>query len=278
MRGRSWRSARPAAGAKIRTGIRVIKVQTDNKASINLLMHKRENIVEARAPIVIMAAGARSTTLIPSARTHFSPLAFRAEIPLRMVLPGKLYFLLGGSDVEGAPVGYGWVFPTIDGRSANIGYGAFDYGGRSASTASEVRNAFSRLLRRSIEQFGDNRARASQPKGAGWTIPVNLTPPAVSCARILLVGDAAGLANPATGEGIGPALISGTAAGHAAIGYHNHGSLHQMQDEFWSAVWGGTQLMSSIKRRVAASLWRWDLLRLTGSIVGDTKSKWPEHF
>lgn len=163
--------ASEAAGAKIRTGIRVIKVQTDNKASINLLMHKRENIVEARAPIVIMAAGARSTTLIPSARTHFSPLAFRAEIPLRMVLPGKLYFLLGGSDVEGAPVGYGWVFPTIDGRSANIGYGAFDYGGRSASTASEVRNAFSRLLRRSIEQFGDNRARASQPKGAGWTIP-----------------------------------------------------------------------------------------------------------
>lgn len=49
----------------------------------------------------------------------------------------------------------------------------------------------------------------------GWSIPLAPRPGGLARGRVLLAGDAAGLADPLTGEGIGPALASGRAVGQA---------------------------------------------------------------
>jgi len=49
----------------------------------------------------------------------------------------------------------------------------------------------------------------------GWPIPLAPRPGGLARGRVLLAGDAAGLADPLTGEGIGPALACGRAAGRA---------------------------------------------------------------
>jgi menaquinone-9 beta-reductase len=113
---------------------------------------------------------------------------------------------------DGAPLpGYGWVFP-VSASAANVGVGYFP-GRRSMPTAAA---AFERFV-------GTERMRrllgGARPSGALERYPIRvdfLTAPR-SAERMLLVGEAAGLVNPLTGEGIDYALESGElAAGHLA--------------------------------------------------------------
>ncbi|MDW8396070.1 MAG: geranylgeranyl reductase family protein [Anaerolineae bacterium] len=106
--------------------------------------------------------------------------------------------------------GYGWIFPT--GRdTANIGVGYFK----------EDRH---QSAHRAFERFVASPALRERLSCATRTSPVKgyplrddfLTAPTFS-ERVLLVGEAAGLVNPLTGEGIDYALESGRlAAAHAA--------------------------------------------------------------
>lgn len=106
--------------------------------------------------------------------------------------------------------GYGWVFPTSEG-TANIGVGYFkEQRERSAHAAFEQFIASPPL-----QAMLRHAQRVSPVKG----YPLRddfLTAPTFG-ERILLVGEAAGLVNPLTGEGIDYALESGRlAAEHAA--------------------------------------------------------------
>ncbi len=109
--------------------------------------------------------------------------------------------------------GYGWIFPTPDGR-ANVGLGLGLGADRSrARLAGEALPAFVAYLAR--------LGLASPATGlsdllGGWLKMGQLgTVPAHG--RVLLAGDAAGLVNPLQGEGIGPALQSGRAAADAIL-------------------------------------------------------------
>ena len=103
---------------------------------------------------------------------------------------------------------YAWAFPVGDG-TVNVGYGPFDKrlleGGRRGLEDSVTRHAA--LL--GVVPDPDTLA--------AHHLPLSTHRPVTTSGRVLLVGDAASLINPFTGEGIYYGLLSGVMAGRAAV-------------------------------------------------------------
>jgi flavin-dependent dehydrogenase len=100
------------------------------------------------------------------------------------------------------PAGYGWVFPK--GAHLSIGVATMRRGVNLHVT-----------LARYLETLGLREVEGIDKHG--FLIP--LAPPreGVALGRVLLAGDAAGLADPVTGEGISAAIDSGTLAARAIL-------------------------------------------------------------
>ncbi len=96
---------------------------------------------------------------------------------------------------------YAWSFPLGDGR-ANVGYGELVSGGVTRAGLVEG-------LRRLLPGVAPVELRAHR-------LPLSTGRPRQPAGRVLLTGDAAGLINPLTGEGIFYAVLSGALAGAAA--------------------------------------------------------------
>jgi geranylgeranyl reductase family protein len=105
--------------------------------------------------------------------------------------------------------GYAWVFPLPDGR-ANVGYGVLRAQGRSGRELKELwPNLLARPVVRDILGPG---ARASEQVHA-WPIPTRYSPDRLMYgSRVFFVGDAAGVVDPMTGEGIAQAIETGMLA------------------------------------------------------------------
>jgi flavin-dependent dehydrogenase len=110
-----------------------------------------------------------------------------------------------GLDVGGMEGGYGWIFPKGD--HLNIGLGGWKYVG---STLREK-------LDRMVQYYG------YEPKDLwglrGYHLPMRQRGSALTDGNVLLVGDAAGLVDPVTDEGIHSAFWSGRAAAHHIAEY-----------------------------------------------------------
>jgi menaquinone-9 beta-reductase len=107
--------------------------------------------------------------------------------------------------------GYGWVFPLPNGR-ANVGYGVLRSDGRSGR---ELKDLWPALLGRPVVRdiLGPD-ARPSETVHA-WPIPTRYQPARLVNGRVLFAGDAAGVVDPMTGEGIAQALETGMLAAEA---------------------------------------------------------------
>jgi len=104
--------------------------------------------------------------------------------------------------------GYAWVFPLPDG-GANVGYGVLRSDGRSGK---ELKELWPELLERhSLRAVLGPNARATEPVRA-WPIPTRYDRARLANGRVLFVGDAAGVVDPMTGEGIAQALETGMIA------------------------------------------------------------------
>jgi geranylgeranyl reductase family protein len=106
------------------------------------------------------------------------------------------------------PKGYFWIFPSTDGL-VNVGVGA----DKEVLTKHKInmRKVFNELIT-AAPQFKGRFADAERVgEIKGWTIPVGYfnSKLSISGNRVLLCGDAAALVDPATGEGIAPAMSSG---------------------------------------------------------------------
>jgi flavin-dependent dehydrogenase len=97
---------------------------------------------------------------------------------------------------------YAWSFPLGDGR-ANVGYGELVSGGITRAGLVEG-------LHRLLPGVAPESLRAHR-------LPLSNGRPRLPDGRVLLVGDAASLINPLTGEGIFYAVLSGALAGQAAV-------------------------------------------------------------
>lgn len=175
---------------------------TDHGVALDLERSRARERVHARAAII--ATGANTRLLLQAGLLSEQP---------RVLVASRAYFegVHGMSDAwtlrfDGVPMpGYGWIFPTGDG-AANIGVGYFKEG-RAASASGP------------FKAFIDTPPLRAMLAGARQVGPLKgyplrddfLTSP-THRGRVLVVGEAAGLVNPLTGEGIDYALESGRIA------------------------------------------------------------------
>jgi len=109
--------------------------------------------------------------------------------------------------------GYTWVFPMGDGH-VNVGTGAFAH--RVRQDGLVLRQVLSRFTADPVSTEG--RLAQARPIGPvrGHPLRTRLGGTRTHAERVLVIGDAAGLVSPLSGEGIAPALESGEmAAAHA---------------------------------------------------------------
>ncbi|MBV9578967.1 MAG: geranylgeranyl reductase family protein [Chloroflexi bacterium] len=155
--------------------------------------------------LVVIATGAATGVLQQSGiLTH----------PPQRMLAARAYFDNLDRDLpttfqlrfDGVPSpGYGWVFPTTR-RATNVGVGFIPT--RRSGTAT---HAFERFIRTRAIATLLNGARQAGPV-KGYPIRVDFLRSPTFARHTLLVGEAAGLVNPLTGEGIDYALESGSIA------------------------------------------------------------------
>jgi geranylgeranyl reductase family protein len=159
-----------------------------------------------RASVVIGADGANSTVRraigLPANPHDATAVAMRAYAPAPSGIPEQLIHTIG----DGWPA-YAWSFPIGDGR-ANIGFGMLrtNLEGRGRTGLTEP---LARLLPDQPAEPGTDRAAH---------LPLSTWRPRQPDGRVLLVGDAASLINPLTGEGIYYAILSGRLAGETVMG------------------------------------------------------------
>ncbi|MYJ00949.1 MAG: NAD(P)/FAD-dependent oxidoreductase [Chloroflexi bacterium] len=108
-----------------------------------------------------------------------------------------------GLELGSMPGGYGWVFPKGD--HCNVGLGGFP------AAAPTLRDELSSYA--SCESFDG----ASLTELRGHHLPLRDPDSALVSGRVVFVGDAAGLIDPLSGEGIGNAIRSGQLAAEAAL-------------------------------------------------------------
>ncbi|WP_036508827.1 NAD(P)/FAD-dependent oxidoreductase [Nocardioides sp. URHA0020] len=162
-----------------------------------------------RARVVVGADGAHSvvrrSVVGDAAGRSPAALAIRGYVPTPPDLRG-LQLIRYGDRRQPA---YAWCFDRGDGL-ANVGYGEFlperDAGSLSRRLLLEQ---LERLIPGSVADGVQWRAHHLPLSGLRWTQPSG---------PVLLAGDAAGLVNPMTGEGIFYAVLTGVAAGRAAAG------------------------------------------------------------
>ncbi len=103
------------------------------------------------------------------------------------------------------PNGYGWIFPRVD--SAAVGVGNLAQGMSEKEIFSRYRCFLADVL-----LSGDIK-----PKGAYLPSGTSVALGTSSCSDLCLIGDAAGLIDPFTGEGIYYALLSAKAAANSIV-------------------------------------------------------------
>lgn len=151
------------------------------------------------APVIIGADGVNSTVARALFGRSHDPnqVAFALEVEI----PGESSAELE-LDLLAAPWGYGWDFPKRGGRTLGIG--------GVAKRNPDLRPRFEAWLR----ERGIDPAKV---KIKGHHLPMGEVRRVPGRGHVLLAGDAAGLVDPITGEGIGWAVHSGQLAAEAAV-------------------------------------------------------------
>jgi geranylgeranyl reductase family protein len=175
------------------------------------------------ARVVVGADGAhsvvRATLELGSGRTAF---ALRGYAPTPAQRRGEQVIVFGTSRQPS----YAWSFDRGDGL-ANVGYGEVLTTTRPAPSRSLLLSRLEELLPGSTAGGTGWRGHHLPLSGRRWSHPDG---------RVLLAGDAAGLINPLTGEGIYYAVATGLAAGRAAAAAA-HPTAHRLAHR--PAPWAG---------------------------------------
>ena len=194
-----WCDRARAAGAEVRDGCPVQGLVQESE-----YVEVRTPAGRLRARWVIGADGARSRLARWAGWEAAVPAvpALEWEVPVREETLRR-YAGAARFDFEVVPSGYAWVFPK--GEHLSVGVlstrrGAQDLNG---------------VLQRYVERLGIDPNGAVQRHGA--LLPVAPRPGGAGRGRVLLCGDAAGFADPVTGEGISFALQSGALAAAAVL-------------------------------------------------------------
>lgn len=187
------------AGAKLMDGARVRNIEARNDGCA---VHLAEGIVHAK---LLAGADGANGIVARQAGLHSEvrgdvALEAEIEVPQHKVEEWDKRIAL---DVGYIKEGYAWVFPKR--RHLSIGVGAMK------RHAPNLRAYYERYL--ASLDLGDYKVRSIR----GHHIPMRLAKTPVAKGRVLLIGDAAGVADPFSGEGIYHAIKSAQLAAPTVV-------------------------------------------------------------
>lgn len=217
-----------AAGAVFRDGVRVTDLDvgaTGVSARLNGEVVRADTLVGADGANGIVARGAGLAEGIVNGVALEANVSY--EDIARTHLEGTAVVELGV-----VPGGYGWVFPKGD--HANIGVGGW------GSEGPRLRDHLARLAEKHRVDAGALR------DVRGHRLPMRRLGARPASGRVLLVGDAAGLVDPLSGDGIYEAFVSAELAAEAILegdltAYA--GRLAAALDRHASASWAAKRLL-----------------------------------
>ncbi|MDE3095161.1 MAG: geranylgeranyl reductase family protein [Chloroflexota bacterium] len=190
-----------AAGADFRDGSAVRAVEVDGAT-----MRARVNGDVYEAPVLVGADGVNGQTARALGLAPLSEhaVAFEANFPAdaRTLDHWSRSIAL---DLTGIPGGYGWVFPKAD--HLNIGVGGWKHVGPTLRARLAKLCAF----------YGFDASRLYGFRG--YQLPLRRDGAPIVRSGAMLAGDAAGLVDPLSGEGIWAAFVSGRLAAEEARRY-----------------------------------------------------------
>ncbi len=150
------------------------------------------------ADIVIGADGVNGITSRTAGTDFGHGVALEGNAPLDARYRGKIVLELGV-----VPGGYGWVFPK--GNHVNFGVGGWE------SEGPRLR----KHLRRLCDEHDADYTQLQQLRG--YRLPFRRPASTLASNRLLLVGDAAGLIDPLSGDGMYEAFVSSRLAAEAVL-------------------------------------------------------------
>ncbi len=198
-----------ASGARFEGGVHVTDVESQGDR-VQVTGRRKGLTFAAQGRMAIIAIGASVALLLRLGILKRLPdmiLASRTYFQDMQQLKGRFEFYF-----EGLPLpGYGWVFPLSD-TSANVGTGLLRPGrGRRSSSANMSRQVLDHFLQLPAMRQKLATARQIGPV-KGFPLRTDFASAPTFAERVLLVGEAAGLVNPLTGEGVDYAMESGKIA------------------------------------------------------------------
>jgi flavin-dependent dehydrogenase len=159
---------------------------------------------EIRAKFVIAADGVHSATAKAGGWPPLPVLAPALEYELQLAPEDfARYAELPRFDFDAIKAGYAWVFP----KRQHLSVGVLS----TRRTCPDLPTRLADYLRR----LGITRVQKTERHG--YLIPLAPRPGPLARGRILLAGDAAGLVDPVTAEGISHAIFSGQLAAQALV-------------------------------------------------------------
>ncbi len=209
-----------AAGAEFRDAVDVTDLGYDHEGTVTgiwLRAGTRRTWCPARLTVLADGAHGRLSRLLQgegATRNAHRGIALRQYLQ-DVVDLGPFFEVRPVAWRDGSRLeGYAWIFPVAAG-TANVGLGILNRSPVAERDAlSTVFADFVGALARTDPRF--RRAEPAAPLEGG-TLATAMTDPAALPRGVLCVGDAAGLVNPFTGEGIAAALESGELAARAAV-------------------------------------------------------------
>jgi len=202
--------------ADFRQGMQVTKIVRDEKAwRVFTTSTLPDREIEIQARLIIGADGDHSVLLRHLGerkidRRHYAGTLRQYWRNVSDLHPKNLievYF------PPGLPMSYFYIFPLANGE-ANVGYGMVSE--VAAKGGHKLRDIFQQLIQE--DPIMAPRFRHAQPleEPVGWGLPLASRRRRAFGDGYLLVGDAASLVCPTSGEGIGTGMISGYIAAHFA--------------------------------------------------------------
>ena len=213
---------------------------------------------EARAQYVVVADGANSRfgRALGSFRDPSFPYAVAHHASFESAIHDatELEIVIGLRDRAGTPItGYGWMFPAGDG-TVDIGVLLM-----STSPSFQVLNPV-HVLDRFVDDYGERwHLAAAATRSSGGRIPLGRSVGPAAGPTWLLVGDAAGAADPWSGAGLGAAIESGAVAGEILVDALEAGAAASLQrypkllDERFEPSYGVGRLADRILGQAAIS-------------------------
>lgn len=244
-------------------------VEIRERVAVTALLKKEERVTgvviedadghssELTAPLVIGADGAYSTVVRELGLNQLDENHYVAGI--RAYYSGVTGFHernhIEIHFVEESIPGYFWIFPMANGM-ANVGVGmlskAIKKNDVKLKPLLDVLVAHPRFKQRfeNAEKLGPTK---------GWGLPLGSKPRPMAGNGWMLIGDAASLIDPFTGEGIGNAMVSGMNAARWAVDSHAAGSfdrafLSGYEKELHAMLKGEFRLSHAMQR---LGNWKW---------------------